>query len=232
MIDRERFKVYGGFLDQTTINALNRLYGKYFDALLGPISTGKEADVLKAEMHDKFIAVKIYRFRATTFDNISDYIIGDPRFENVRKNKRSIIFTWTKKEYSNLLRMQKAGVRVPEPIAFKDNILLMEFIGSKEGVPALTAKQNPPSNPEKWKDKIYAWVKDLYEKQKMIHADLSEYNILNHNGNPVIIDVGQAVLKEHPKSMVFLKHDVLTITKWFNKLGVKDDSLVEWYDKL
>ena len=64
--------------------------------------------------------------------SISDYIIGDPRFSSIKRSKKDIIFAWTKKEYSNLSRALEVGIRVPRPVFFDRNILLMEFMGEDE----------------------------------------------------------------------------------------------------
>jgi len=227
MATREKFKVYAGAFDNITFQALYKLYPKYFDSLKGPVSTGKEADVYLAEKGKGYVALKIYRILARMYKGIDVYIRDDPRFKSVRNNPRQLIFEWTKKEYKNLMRAASAGVRVPEAIAFKKNVLVMEFIGDK-GVAAPLAKHHPPVNPEKWRDIIYNWVKVLWDEKQMVHGDLSEWNILNNKEEPIMIDISQAVLKKHPLSLKLLKRDVDNITNWFNKLGVKDDSLKEW----
>lgn len=68
----------------------------------------------------------------------------------------------------------------------------------------------------------------LYRKAKLVHADLSEYNILLLE-EPVIIDLSQAVLLDHPKALQYLRRDVRNIARFFNKFGVKvlEDELFE-----
>lgn len=228
---REKFKVYEGVFDQITFKALHKLYPNYFDSLKGPISTGKEADVYLAEKGDGYVALKIYRILARMYKGFDVYIRDDPRFKSVRNNPLQLIFAWTKKEYKNLLRANDAGVRVPEAFGFKKNVLVMEFIGSKES-PSPLAKHQPPANPVKWKDLIYSWIKKMWVDKRMVHGDLSEWNILNFNNEPVMIDISQAVLREHPLSIKLLKRDVDRITKWFQKLGVTDNSLKKWLKKV
>jgi RIO kinase 1 len=58
---------------------------------------------------------------------------------------------------------------------------------------------------------------------KIVHADLSEYNLLNNGEELVIIDCGQAVSTLHPKAQEFFERDVLNLSKWFSKLGVETD---------
>jgi RIO kinase 1 len=63
-------------------------------------------------------------------------------------------------------------------------------------------------------------IKKLYQRAGIVHSDLSEYNILNYDGEPVIIDIGQAVVKEHPQADEFLRKDIQNVLNWFKKLGV------------
>lgn len=231
MASREKFKVYEGVFDDITFKALYKLYPKHFDSLKGPISTGKEADVYLAEKGEGLVALKIYRILTRMYKGIDKYIRDDPRFKSVRNNPRQVIFEWTKKEFKNLARARSAGVSVPEPLAFNRNVLVMEFIGIN-GVAAPLAKHQPPNNPEQWRDLIFGWIKHLWEDKLMVHGDLSEWNILNNNGEPVIIDISQAVLKNHPLSIKLLRRDVNKMTAWFNSLGVKDESLIEWFNEV
>ena len=54
----------------------------------------------------------------------------------------------------------------------------------------------------------------------MVHGDFSPYNIMWHDGGPVVIDVGQAVVQSHPKSQEFLVRDVTRLVEWANKAGL------------
>ena len=74
----------------------------------------------------------------------------------LKKNKRSIIFTWARKEYRNLLLARKAGVNVPTPYAVNGNVLVMEMIGSSE--PALRLKSDIPDDLKKFYE---TFIKDL-----------------------------------------------------------------------
>jgi len=64
----------------------------------------------------------------------------------------------------------------------------------------------------------------------MVHADLSEYNILYYQKKPIIIDVSQAVLISHPYAPAFLYRDILNINRYFRDLRVDvipDEELYE-----
>ena len=48
----------------------------------------------------------------------------------------------------------------------------------------------------------------------MVHGDLSEYNVLVNDNETVIIDVGQAVVLEHPMAEDFLIRDVNNLVRY------------------
>lgn len=234
-MNRETFKTYEQVFDSTTIMTLSKLQKEYFEEIKGPIATGKEANVFlatgkKDSVYD-FVVLKIYRVDTSSFNNMIDYVRGDPRFLRVKRGKRDIVYAWAKKEYSNLIKAGRAGVRVPKAITYKNNVLVMEFIGNKT-IPALTAKRNPPDNPKKWYKSIINYMKLLYNKEELIHSDLSEYNVLNKDGEPVIIDIGQAVLKQHPMAMSFLERDIRKVNSWFSRLGVDVKTDEEIFDEV
>jgi RIO kinase 1 len=59
-----------------------------------------------------------------------------------------------------------------------------------------------------------------YQDAGLVHADLSEYNILYYLKKPVIIDVGQAVLTEHMNAREFLRRDIDNVNRYFRNLDV------------
>jgi RIO kinase 1 len=224
--DSERLKVEENVFDASTLKLLYTIANKgIIKAMGGSISTGKEANVFYAEGQEKELAVKIYRITSSTFKAMDIYIMKDPRFTNIRNNKRDIIFAWTRKEFQNLKRAKSAGVRAPEPIFAEKNILIMEFMGEK-GVPYPLLKDTPLENdePKIVFDTIVEYMHLLYKEANLIHADLSEYNILidANNVTPIFIDMGQSVTLEHPNAREFLYRDVQNILRFFSRYGIKD----------
>jgi RIO kinase 1 len=210
--------------DKSVLHTLEKLISdKYIEIIDFPISTGKEGNIFRGITENKkFVAVKIYRTSTSTFKHITDYIIGDPRFSSIHSNKRDIIYTWTKKEYKNLQRLQEAGVRAPKPIFSVKNILIMQYIGEKNK-PAPMLKDVKLKNPQFVFDTIIDYISKMYKKGSMVHADLSAYNVLIHRNKPYIIDLGQAVLLEHPNSHEFLKRDIHNLVTYFKRYGIKAD---------
>ena len=224
--DSEQLKVEENVFDVPTLKILYTLSNKgIIKAMGGAISTGKEANVFYAEGPDKELAVKIYRIASSTFKAMDAYIMKDPRFTNIRNNKRDIIFAWTRKEFQNLKRAKNAGVRVPEPVIAEKNILIMEFMGEKERpYPLLKNTYLEDDEAKLIFDTVVEYMRLLYKKANLVHADLSEYNILidPKDLTPIFIDMGQSVTLEHPNSREFLYRDVQNILRFFSRYGIKD----------
>nr|MDO8135803.1 serine protein kinase RIO [Candidatus Njordarchaeum guaymaensis] len=221
-----------GVIDQSTLFTLNSLMNKgLFKVIHGVVATGKEANVYWAEnAGGESFALKIYRTSTADFRHMREYVIGDPRFKRIRRGIRSIVFIWAEKEFKNLKIAAEVGVRVPKPIAVEKNVLVMEFIG-QNGVPAPRLKDSPPKSPSKTFKTVLRYVKLLYSKGQIVHADLSEYNILVRKG-PVVIDISQAVHVSHPLSKEYLKRDLENIVKYFSSLGVSSKSVPSIYEDI
>lgn len=222
--DADQFKVEASVFDDATYAAIYKLVQDgHLAAFGGPISTGKEANVFEAQTTDGGdVAVKIYRINASDFRHMRDYLEGDPRFEGIRGNKKAVVMAWTKKEYANLKRAAKAGVRVPNPIAVQRNVLVMEYIG-REGDPAPTLQEVDVENPDTAFEVVREYIRRLWDAG-LVHGDLSEYNIVVYEGELVIIDVGQAVTVHHPNAGEFLRRDCVNVANFFSRQGADADA--------
>jgi len=210
--------------DKSTLHSIEKLISnRIIDYLDFPISTGKEGNVFLGITPKKTpVAVKIYRIATSNFKHMSQYILGDPRFKNFHKTRRDIIYTWTSKEFKNLELLESIGVPVPKPIIKYNNILVMEYIGSEEQ-PAPLMKDIILSNPEKTFQILIDSISKMYHNANLVHADLSPFNILIYDNKPYIIDVGQAVLLDHPSAHEFLKRDIYNIVSYFRRYDIKED---------
>jgi RIO kinase 1 len=127
------------------------------------------------------------------------------------------------KEFKNLKRYHEAGIRVPKPIDIERNVMVMEFIGNNEqSLAAPLLKNTKISDPVETFDKIIGMIQKGYTKAGLVHADLSEYNILWSEG-PVFIDVSQSVLLGHDNAKKYLFRDIQNIINFFKKLGVETE---------
>ena len=201
--------------------------------LNGVVNAGKEARVYWGKNKEgKDLAVKIYLTASAEFKKgMLKYIEGDYRFKGVKHDTRSLIFTWAQKEFRNLEQASRAKVRVPRPIAVKNNVVVMEFIG-EDGVNASSLKEQAPSDPEKVYEVLLTYVERLYRKAELVHGDLSEYNIMMWKSKPVVFDVAQAVPTLHPMADFFLRRDLTNVNRFFKRLGVKVLSEEEAYKKV
>jgi len=220
-IDR---KTLDEVFDKSTLHSLEKLISdKVLDILDFPISTGKEGNIFRGVTPDKkFVAVKIYRTSTSTFKHISKYIVGDPRFKTINKNRRDIIYAWAKKEFKNLERLNKVGVRAPRPIIRIKNVLVMEYIGDTK-MPAPMLKDVSLEKPEEIFDTLIDFILKMYRKAELIHSDMSAFNVLMHKNKPYLIDLGQGVLLEHSHAHEFLKRDIYNIVQYFKKYGIESN---------
>jgi RIO kinase 1 len=200
----------------------------------GCISTGKEANVYHATSKTgEDYAIKIYKTSILTFKDRDKYVSGEFRFRHgyCKSNPRKMVRTWAEKELRNLSRMYKFELPVPNPILLKSHVLVMSFIGTN-GIPAPKLKDVEFSESkarELYRDCVILIWK-LYNLVKLVHADLSEFNMLYHDGSVVIIDVSQSVEQEHPHAFEFLRKDCTNISEYFRKKGVSTMTVKELFD--
>ncbi|MCF7798936.1 serine protein kinase RIO [Candidatus Woesearchaeota archaeon] len=219
---REAWKTYGNVFDQHSEQLLRKLAAQgYFEELVSAIALGKEANVFTARTKDdSFVAVKIYRLENCNFNKMFEYISQDPRYLDLKGQKRRIIFTWTQREYRNLMKAREQ-LRVPTPLAFKDNIIVMEYINEGDKA-ASQLKDVVLDHPQRVFDEILLMVKQLYT-QGLVHGDLSPYNILVQHAKPVFIDFSQSTATNSPNARELLLRDLTIISNFFKKQGVKSD---------
>ncbi|EHK01417.1 RIO-like kinase [Candidatus Haloredivivus sp. G17] len=59
----------------------------------------------------------------------------------------------------------------------------------------------------------------MWEEEKLVHGDLSEYNILVEEDELVWIDFSQGVHESHPEARKLLERDIKNIVNFFNSQG-------------
>ncbi len=223
--DADQFKVEASVFDDATLGALYRLVQQgHVQAFGGPISTGKEANVYTALGSEERgeVAVKVYRINASDFRDMREYLVGDPRFEELGGDKKRVVLAWTRKEFANLQRARTAGVRVPEPIAVERNVLVMEYIAT-DGDRARRLNEVHIENPGTAYNVVREYMRRL-DDAGLVHGDLSEYNIVFHDGQLVFLDMGQAVTVHHPNADEFLRRDCRNVAAFFARQGLETDA--------
>ena len=200
----------------------------------GCISTGKEANVYHASSGQGVDrAVKIYKTSILIFKDRDKYVTGEFRFRHgyCRHNPRKMVKTWAEKEMRNLTRMHQGGIPCPEPVILRSHVLVMGFIGDS-GWPAPLLKDVTIS--ESKARELYLQcvniVRDIYWKCHLVHADLSEFNLLYHQDQIYVIDVSQSVEHDHPHALEFLRKDCTNVTEFFKKKGVCVMTVRELFD--
>uniref|UniRef100_A0A915BRT8 Serine/threonine-protein kinase RIO1 n=1 Tax=Parascaris univalens TaxID=6257 RepID=A0A915BRT8_PARUN len=194
-----------------------------FSSMEGCVSTGKEANVYHAKQADGgSLAVKVYKTSILTFKDRDRYVADEFRYRHgyCKRNPRKMVATWAEKEMRNLMRMKQAGLPVPKPHLLKGHVLVMDFIG-KDGWPAPLLKNAEISHSQA--ETLYLllveYMRTMYRHCRLVHADLSEYNMIFHDDQIYIIDVSQSVEHDHPHSLEFLRSDCANITRFFRSKG-------------
>jgi len=227
--DSNERKAMEEVFDHATLLALNGLIARrQIDYLNGVVSAGKEARVYWGVAPDGGPrAIKIYLTGSAEFKKRLRYIAGDRRFEKIPGSTRGIINLWVQKEFKNLQMASESGIRVPRPYSFKENILIMEYVGTPPAPAPIFGETEVDEKDQRWTFKM---IRNLYRKANLVHADLSEYNIFKTEKENVLFDMGSAVLSTHPESRVMLLRDVTNMVRFFKKRGIasrEPDEIVE-----
>jgi RIO kinase 1 len=208
------------------------------DTELGVLKTGKEADVFLIRrgvpQTDRSCLLAAKRYRSADhrmFHRDSGYLEGR-RIRESRVNRavssrsafgrQAIAGQWANAEFSALARLYAAGVPVPYPAQILDTELLLEFIGSADGIAAPRLAETRPGAAELaglWDQLVQTLV--TLARDGLAHGDLSAYNLLVHDGRLVIIDLPQVVdVIANPRGAFFLTRDAENIGRWFAAHGL------------
>lgn len=227
-------------LDPRTLGFLSKFFKNgTITRIDGCISTGKEANVYHAENETtgKEFAVKIYKTSILVFKDRERYVDGEFRFRGTKNqsNPRKMVRTWAEKEYRNLKRLYSSGIPSPQPIGLKSHVLVMQFLSRGAGQPSPRLKDYQFQNLDQVVEYYQRLVVDMrlmFQKCSLVHADLSEYNIIVHDGELFIFDVSQSVEPEHPMAMDFLRMDIKNVNDYFSrvkKINVYPERLIFKY---
>ena len=205
----------------------------------GCTSTGKEANVYHAlsipqgeecEQASAPLqrAIKVYKTSILVFKDRDKYVTGEYRFRQgySKSNNRAMVKVWAEKEMRNLRRIYASGIPCPEPIQLRLHVLVMGYLGDKKGTPAPRLKDVELLGDDvemRWKMlylQLLGYIRILYQTCRLVHADLSEYNVLYHEDKLWLIDVSQSVEHDHPRSLEFLRMDIKNVSDFYRRKGV------------
>lgn len=87
---------------------------------------------------------------------------------------------WAEKELRNLNRLQMAGLPTPKPVTVRSHILVMQFLG-KDGWPAPRLKDATLTitKLQQAYEQCTRLIRIMFHQCRLVHADLSEYNMLS-----------------------------------------------------
>ena len=208
----------------------------------GCISTGKEGNVYigvrganAPEDWPQEFAIKIYKTCILKFKDRDRYVSGEMRFQHKAgsRNSRKSVILWAEKEFRNLSRLNNSGIPSPRVLLVKANIIFMELITDDENKFPAPCLRDANLTLDEYRNiykQLCFYMREIYHKCNLVHADLSEYNILIKNKMPIIIDVGQAVEQDNMNATVFLRNDIAVITKYFKNKGVKTAPLMRLFE--
>lgn len=211
-------------IDQKTRLMLQKLINAdVLTTLNGAISTGKESVVFHATHNEREYAVKIFKTTLNEFKNRQRYVEGEHRFrsQHKRQNPRRLIRLWAEKELRNLKRCQNAGIRCPEALLLKKHVLVLAFVG-KDGTAAPKLRDAGLTG-DKLRaayEQCVAVMHTLYHGCRLVHCDLSEYNLLWYKGELWLIDLAQGVDVDHPNAIPFLQRDCKRVSDFFRQAGL------------
>jgi len=174
------------------------------DEVIRALKSGKEATVYLVRSGTQTRCAKVYRdMRQRSFQRRAQYqegrkLRGSRQTRAANKNTRfgrgEQEAAWKNAEVEALYRLQAAGVRVPKPYGYFNDVLLMELVTDSDGHPAPRLGEIDLS-PELAREYHAFLIRQIVRMldSGLIHGDLSEFNVLVDSGGPVIIDLPQVV---------------------------------------
>jgi RIO kinase 2 len=231
LVSRETLHYLGYQMDFEAydILALSDLADRNVVASIGDrIGVGKESVVYEAlGKGSNPMAIKFHREGRTSFKHVRrvrEHLKDGSRCAWIHAARRAARY-----EFSVMTSLYPQ-VSIPRPVALSRHAIAMELIhGNQLNLITL-------SNPQECLDIMLDEVSAAYSLG-VIHADLSEYNVIVRGDEIKIIDWPQAVKIDHPNASELLERDLTNILRFFARkykidLSIKDAmSRVEMKDK-
>ncbi len=199
------------------------------DEVLSQLMSGKEASVYVVRCGTQLRCAKVYK-EATqrSFKNAAVYQEGRQvrnsrqaraMEKGTRYGKKMQEEVWQNAEVDALYKLAAAGVRVPKPFLCYEGVLLMELITDSDGAVAPRLNDVHLSHAEALQTHAQL-IKQvvLMLCAGTIHGDLSEFNILYANQEPIIIDLPQAVnASGNMGAATMLERDVNNLARYLSQ---------------
>lgn len=201
------------------------------EEVIRPLKSGKEAAVFVVRAEGELRAAKVYKeSRHRNFRQRLDYVegrqVGDSRQQRAmdrgsRYGKQQREAAWQEVEAQAMRRLHAAGVRLPRVWSAGGGVILMDLVLDAQGEPAPQMAHVPftPDAAARTHGQLMRQIA-LMLCVGLIHADLSEFNILIAASGPVIIDMPQAVeASKSNQAKRFLLRDVANVTRYLAKFN-------------
>ncbi|MBK8824714.1 MAG: hypothetical protein IPN58_19515 [Anaerolineales bacterium] len=191
---------------------------KWISDVLRKVKGGKEASVYLCKSGEgveaPYVAAKIYRPRMlrnlkndqqyrtgrADLDESGNVIVDDGTLHAMQKRtafgEEVRHQSWIAYEFKTLENLHNAGADVPKPYAMEKNAILMGYVGDlSNAASVLNSVSLDSSEAQRLYERVIHNI-DLMLTHKIIHGDLSAYNILYWNGEITLIDFPQVVFPE------------------------------------
>jgi RIO kinase 1 len=233
---------------------------EYDEYDLGPVKTGKEAEVFLVERvapdgRSCLLAHKRYRPRHVSYKGelqslgfqraanfVNDRSYRDDRTiansrdrraaaKKTRHGRTVLRYNWPANEFAVLVRLADAGVNVPFPVAHTADGVLMQYVGDRDAAaPRLVHAGLSRAGVERAASQLVDNLERMIDAG-IVHADLSVFNLLWWEDELWVIDVPQAVdVTMNTQAFDFLQRDLANVASWFRSKGVAFDADQLFYD--
>ena len=130
-----------------------------------------------------------------------------------------------------MFSIHQSNINCPEPLFVKSNVLVMGFVGKdmEPGPRLRDVDLDTTTLSEVYLD-LLIMMRTLFQDCRLIHADLSEYNLLYWEGKLYMIDVSQSIEHDHPSALDFLRRDILNVNNYFKRKAVNVFGLRQVFD--
>lgn len=193
--------------DSYDLLALKDLVRRDFVTGIGEkIGVGKESVIFEA-MGEIPLAIKFHRQGRTSFKHVRrarDHLTDLPRLPWLHAASLA-----ARHEFQVMQRLYP-HVSIPRPVGFSRHAIAMEHVFGDQ------LSRVTLSNPKDCLDMILEEVAKAYALG-IVHADLSEFNIMATGEYLKIIDWPQAVSIDHAGSEDLLKRDISNVLRFFSR---------------
>ncbi|BCU68366.1 serine/threonine protein kinase [Sulfolobales archaeon HS-7] len=218
--DKDLSKVVNDVIDVRTYELLERISSRLrIEQISGPISSGKESKIFYGRGKEEY-AMKVYHITTATHKRaIRRYLVTDKRIGSMNSSTFQLIQIWARREYSNAATLYEDGINVPKPYLLERNVLVMKFLGYN-GNRAPLLKEYDYIDDKLYK-MIIEQIKRMTTISKLVHGDLSEYNIMIYDDKPFFIDFTQSVPIDSENALELLRRDLININRFFSSKGIQ-----------